>query len=126
MSFLIYFPVLLKHKMAKRKLITAVEAVENILRFVQEDEEVGPDNGDLGELYGDDDIEAAAAESDSDRDVVSDDDTDEPVLNPDNQRPPAKLLTRVRLVNSIKKSLDPNCMKNITLARLMMKVKVKL
>lgn len=34
---------------------------------------------------------------------------DEPEQDRDDQRPHPKLRTRVRLVNSIEKSLDPNC-----------------
>ena len=94
--------------MAKRK-IAAEQAVEDILRFVENEDNDFEDNNDLAELYDDGDLEAAAAKSDSDsgsgNEHVSDDETEHSRTD----RPPTKLLARVRLVNSIDKSLDPAC-----------------
>jgi len=92
--------------MAKRKL-SADEAIDDILRFVEDDDNIDDDDadadfniGNLEELYDDDDI--AAAQQDTDDSISSDEE-------PENDRPPRKILTRKRLVNSIDKALDPNC-----------------
>ena len=112
--------------MSKRKL-TFEETVANILRFVEADDvnnyfesgcedELGLAEDDLDEIYDDDDDDRNAADEDSgddDEDEVedkssSDDDQPQPQPQPGN-RPPRKMLTYNRLVNSVNKLLDPNC-----------------
>ena len=109
--------------MLKRKP-TSEEAVANILRFVDDgnnyfesdcEDELGLAGDDLDEIY-DDDRNAADEDSgddDDDEDEVehkssSDDDQPQPQPQPGN-RPPRKMLTDNCLVNSVDKSLDPNC-----------------
>ena len=110
--------------MSKRKL-TSEEAVANILRFVEADDdnnyfesdcedELGLAGDDLDEIYDDDDRGAADEDcGDDDEDEVeekSSSDDDKPQPQPQlGNRPPQKMLTYNRLVNSIDKSLDPNC-----------------
>ena len=109
-----------KKKISKRKL-TSEEAVTNILRFVEADEDNNHFESDcedeLGfagddEIYDDDDRNAADEDSGDDDEVEdkssSDDDQPQPHPQPGN-RPPRKMLTYNRLVNLIDKSLDPNC-----------------
>ena len=112
--------------MSKRKL-TSEEALANILRFVETDDnnnyfegdwedELGWAGDDLDEIYDYDDRNADDEDSgDDDEDEVEDkcsSDNDQlqpqPQPQPGNQ-PPRKLLTYNRLVKSIDKSLDPNC-----------------
>ena len=110
--------------MPKRKL-TSEEAVAVIPRFVEAnvannyfesdcEDELGLVRDDLDEIYDDDDRTATDEDSgDDDEDEVeykssSDDDQPQPQPQPGNQ-PPRKMLTYNRLVNSIDKSLDPNC-----------------
>ena len=87
--------------MSKRKL-TADEAIQDILRFVENDRNEDEFVDDLDEVYDDDDIHAAI---DSDDGESSSSDTD----GNENERPPRKMLTAKRLVNSIDKSLDETC-----------------
>ena len=85
--------------MSKRKL-TADEAIQDILRFLENDRNEDEFVDDLDEVY--DDIHAAI---DSDDGESSSSDTD----GNENERPPRKMLTAKRLVNSIDKSLDETC-----------------
>ena len=87
--------------MSKRTL-TADEAIQDILRFVENDRNEDEFVDDLDEVYDDDDIDAAI---DSDDGESSSSDTD----GNENERPPRKMLTAKRLVNSIDKSLDETC-----------------
>ena len=87
--------------MSKRKL-TADEVIQDILRFVENDRNEDEFVDDLDEVYDDDDINAAI---DSDDGESSSSDTD----GNENERPPRKILTAKRLVNSIDKSLDETC-----------------
>ena len=110
--------------MSKRKL-TSEKAVANILRFVEADDvnnyfesdcedELGLAGDDLDEIYDDDRNAADEDSGDDDEDEVedessSDDDQPQPRPQPGN-RPPQKMLSYNRLINSIDKSLDPNCL----------------
>lgn len=96
--------------MSKRKL-TAEEAIEDILRFVEnptDDVEINDDDY-IDELYGDE-MNTSVVEND-DESAANDSDADDSDSDSDNdiERPPPKLLTRKRLVNSIDKSLDETC-----------------
>ena len=84
--------------MSKRKL-TADESVADVLRFVEDDDDVddGDAADDLNEIY-DDDIN-------NDNSFDSDDRDPEDC----NQRCPRKILRYKRLVNFMDKSLDDNC-----------------
>ena len=112
--------------MSKRKL-TSEEAVANILRFVEADDdnnyfesdcedELGLAGDDLDEIYDDDDDDRDAADEDSGDDgedevedeSFSNDYQPQPQPQPGN-RLARKMLTYNRLANSIDKSLDPNC-----------------
>ena len=86
--------------MSKRKL-TADEAIQDILRFVENDRNEDEFVDDLDEVY-DDDIHAAIDSGDGES---SSSDTD----GNENERPPRKMLTAKRLVSSIDKSLDETC-----------------
>ena len=116
--------------MSKRKL-TSEEAVPNILRFVEAnddnnyfesdcEDELGLAGDDLYEIYNDEDRNATDEESGDDNDNDDDDDdevedkssSDDDQSQPQSQlanRPPQKMLTYNRLVNSVNKLLDPNC-----------------
>ena len=92
--------------MPKRKIISQ-EAVEEILRFVENDDlsddDFDNDSGDdLHELYDADDINAAQEDSEDDSSPEND-------VAVEVNRPPRKCLTRTRLVNSIDKAPDPSC-----------------
>ena len=89
--------------MPKRKISYDV-AVADILNFVENDGEETEDcaNDDLDELYDEEQLREAAQDDSSD-----DDNIPEPIQVPEeNNRPPRKILTKNRLVNSIDKSLD--------------------
>ena len=106
--------------MSKRKL-TSKEAVTNILRFVEADDdsnyfesdcydELGLAGDDLDEIYDDDDRNAADKDNgDDDEDEVEDknsSDVDQPQPQPQTgNRPPQKMLTYYRLVKSINNRL---------------------
>ena len=115
-----------KKKMSKRKL-TSEEAVANILRFVEADDdnnyfesdcenELSLAGDDLDEIYDDNDDDRNPADEDSgndDEDEAEDKsssagDQFQPKPQPGN-RQPRKMLTYNRLVNLIDKSLDPSC-----------------
>ena len=93
--------------MSKRKL-TADESVADVLRFVEDDDDVddGDAADDLNEIY-DDDINNDVRDDKCDDDNSFDSDDRDP--EDCNQRCPRKILRYKRLVNFMDKSLDDNC-----------------
>ena len=92
--------------MSKRKL-TADEAVADIVRFADNESDVDNNefNDDLDKIYDSDDLNATQKNNSDDEDSSGTDGD----VEIDIQRPPRKILTNKRLVNSIGKYLDENC-----------------